>query len=91
MHLPNSVHNTAGWQRRPPGKESTVKNIDRLRQMNTDQLAHFLTDSNADTPLDFCQGCEHYLGEEYDCPECEYNDDEKAWRAWLERKVRHGC
>ena len=64
-----------------------MKNIDRIRMMDTDQLAKFLTDNGAETPLDFCQGCEHYLGEEQDCPECEYNDDLKAWKNWLNRKV----
>ena len=55
--------------------------------MDTDQLAKFLADNGAETPLDFCQGCEHYLGEEQDCPECEYNDDQKAWKNWLNREA----
>ena len=64
-----------------------MKNIDRIRMMGTGQLAKFLTDNGAETPLDFCQGCEHYLGEEQDCPECEYNDDQKAWKNWLNREA----
>ena len=68
-------------------ERSSMKNIDRLRNMTTRELAKFLINCSAETPLDFCQGCEEYKGEENDCKGCAYNDDLKAWQQWLEREV----
>ena len=74
------------WNKRA-GKE-TMQNIDVLRQMSIDELTRFLVNNGAETPLDFCQGCEKYSGEDCDCGPCEYNDEVKAWKQWLGREVK---
>ena len=52
-----------------------MKNIDRLRQMSTKDLAAFLDDCGAETPpdiCDYCDGCQN--GED-----CKYQSDGTAW------------
>lgn len=67
-----------------------MKNIDRIRSLSKEELAKFLTNSGAETPLDFYEGCENYKGGSHDCRECSYSDDEAAWNAWLERETPEG-
>ena len=64
-----------------------MKNIDAIRAMDTGQMAEFMADNGFDPPLEFCKGCENYKDDDHDCPECSYNDDKRAWRAWLEREA----
>ncbi len=61
-----------------------MKNIDRLRQMSTKDLAAFLDDCGAETPpdiCDYCDGCQN--GED-----CKYQSDGTAWENWLEREAK---
>ena len=61
-----------------------MRNIERIRAMDADQLADFLVESGAEVPTEFCdilcvlvEGCEECLF----CGPC---GDRKAWKIWLE-------
>ncbi len=61
-----------------------MRNIERIRAMDADQLADFLVESGAEVPTEFCdilcvlvEGCE-------ECLFCGPGGDRKAWKIWLE-------
>lgn len=59
-----------------------MRNIDRIRAMDAEQLAGFLAESGAPVPTEFCD----ILCAE-DCMICPFvgpNGDKKAWKIWLE-------
>lgn len=59
-----------------------MRNIDRIRAMNAEQLAGFLAESGAPVPTEFCD----ILCAE-DCMICPFvgpNGDKKAWQTYLE-------
>jgi len=59
-----------------------VRNIDRIRAMDAEQLAGFLAESGAPVPTEFCD----ILCAE-DCMICPFvgpNGDKKAWQTYLE-------
>ena len=64
-----------------------MKNLEKIRAMSREELAKFLTNSGAETPLDFCEGCANYKGGSHDCRKCIYSDDEAAWNESLEREA----
>ena len=59
-----------------------MKNIERIRAMDAEQLAGFLAESGAPVPTEFCD----ILCAE-DCMKCLFvgpDGDKKAWKIWLE-------
>lgn len=60
-----------------------MKNIDRIRKMSVEELAGFLADRGAEPPVDLCTNCEYHKNAY--CKRCQYTDEAKAWKDWLER------
>lgn len=59
-----------------------MRNIDRIRAMDAEQLAGFLAESGAPVPTEFCD----ILCAE-DCMKCPFvgpDGDKKAWQTYLE-------
>lgn len=59
-----------------------MRNIERIRAMDADQLAEFLVEHGAEVPTEFCD----ILCEE-DCMKCPFvgpDGDKKAWQTYLE-------
>lgn len=61
-----------------------MKNIDKLRQMSTDEMATFLDDCGGDVPPDICKECTSCILPER---ECRYKTEKAAWKAWLEMEA----
>ena len=60
-----------------------MRNIDRIRAMDAEQLAGFLAESGAPVPTEFCD----VLCAVEDCDECGFcgaAGDKEAWKIWLE-------
>lgn len=61
-----------------------MRNIERIRDMDTEQLVDFLVETGAELPPDFCdifcqiENCDS-------CRFCGDNGDKEAWRVWLEK------
>ena len=63
-----------------------MRNIEKIKEMSSDQLAEFLTDRGAQVPPDFC---DEMCKATTDCKDCMYlgpQGDKKAWKIWLEEK-----
>lgn len=60
-----------------------MKNIEKLRNMDADQLADFMVESGAAVPNDFCDiSCTVEACKE--CSFCGPDGEKKAWKIWLE-------
>lgn len=60
-----------------------MRNIERIRTMDAEQLAGFLVENYAEVPTEFCD----VLCAVEDCDECGFcgpDGEKKAWEIWLE-------
>lgn len=61
-----------------------MRNIDRIRDMDTEQLVDFFVETGAELPPDFCD----VFCQIENCGSCKYcgdSGDKEAWRVWLEK------
>ena len=74
---------TQGGSAGRPERRATLKNIEKLRNMDADQLADFMVESGAAVPNDFCDiSCTVEACKE--CSFCGPDGEKKAWKIWLE-------
>lgn len=60
-----------------------MRNIERIRAMDAEQLASFLVEHGAEVPTEFCDNL--CFGQSCDgCPYVGEDGDRRAWKEWLE-------
>lgn len=60
-----------------------MRNIDRIRAMDAEQLASFLVEHGAEVPTEFCDNL--CFGQSCDgCPYVGEDGDRRAWEEWME-------